>query len=396
MTDPYFQKLFADRIGGPSYGKDTEIYKFEKIKRAKRKALAEHPERKLVDFGIGENDDMAAASVRQVMAAEIHKPENRGYADNGIAAFKEAVARFMQREFQVELDPLREINHCIGTKTALAMLPAAFINPGDVTLMTVPGYPVAGTHTKYYGGEVHRLPLCPQNDFLPDLDSIPAEIRRRAKLLVINYPNSPTGKVATREFYARVVDFAVKNEIVVIQDAAHVMLSHADRPLSFLQVPGAREVGVEVHSMSKGWNMIGWRMGWVCGHERIVRALADVKDNSDSGQFIAVQKSAAAALDDPSIPRNVREKYCRRLRKLVATLRDCGFDCQMPGGTYFLYTASPKGVADGIRFSTAEAASQFLITEHSICTVPWDDAGSFLRFSVTYEAGDEAGEDALM
>ena len=196
----------------------------------------------------------------------------------------------------------REINHCIGTKTALAMLPAAFINPGDVTLMTVPGYPVAGTHTKYYGGEVHRLPLCAENDFLPDLDSIPADIRRRAKLLVINYPNSPTGKVATREFYARVVDFAVKNEIVVIQDAAHVMLSYADRPLSFLEVPGAREVGVEIHSLSKGWNMIGWRMGWVCGHERIVRALADVKDNSDSGQFIAIQKAAAAALDDPSIP----------------------------------------------------------------------------------------------
>ena len=213
---------------------------------------------------------------------------------------------------------------------------------------------------------------------------------------MINYPNSPTGKVATREFYARVVDFAVKNEIVVIQDAAHVMLSYGDRPLSFLEVPGARDVGVEIHSLSKGWNMIGWRMGWVCGHERIVRALADVKDNSDSGQFIAIQKAAAAALDDPSIPRNAREKYGRRLRKLVATLRNCGFDCRVPGGTYFLYTASPKGLAGGVRFATAEAASQFLITEHSICTVPWDDAGSFLRFSVTYEAADEAAEDALM
>ena len=183
------------------------------------------------------------------------------------------------------------------------MLPAAFINPGDMTLMTVPGYPVAGTHSKYFGGEVHRLLLSAENDFLPDLDSIPTDIRRRAKLLVINYPNSPTGKVATRDFYARVIDFAAKNEIVVIQDAAHVMLSYADRPLSFLEVPGACEVGVEVHSLSKGWNMIGWRMGWVCGHELIVRAFGDVKDNSDSGQFIAIQKAAAAALDDPSIPR---------------------------------------------------------------------------------------------
>ena len=245
---------------------------------------------------------MAAASVRRVMAAEIDKPENRGYADNGIAAFKEAAARLMQREFGVRLDPATEINHCIGTKTALAMLPAAFINPGDVTLMTTPGYPVAGTHTKYYGGEVYRLPLLAKNGFLPDLDAIPAEICRRAKLLVLNYPNSPTGRVATPEFYARVIEFARANQMVVVQDAAHVMLTYEGRPLSFLQVPGARDVGVEVHSLSKGWNMIGWRMGWVCGNERIVRALADVKDNCDSGQFIAIQKAAAAALDDAEIP----------------------------------------------------------------------------------------------
>jgi LL-diaminopimelate aminotransferase len=396
MSDPYFQTLFAERIGGSRYGKGSEIYKFEKIKRAKRKAIADHPERKLIDFGIGENDEMAAESVRRVMAEEISQPQNRGYADNGIAEFKEAVARLMAREFNVELDPVTEINHCIGTKTALAMLPAAFINPGDVTLMTVPGYPVAGTHTKYYGGEVYRLPLRAENDFMPDLDSIPADIRTKAKLLVLNYPNSPTGKVATREFYAKVVDFALANQIVVIQDAAHMMLSYEGRPLSFLEVPGARDVGVEVHSLSKGWNMIGWRLGWVCGHERLVRAFADVKDNCDSGQFIAIQKAAIAAVDDAEIPRRTRAKYQRRLKKLVETLRRCGFKCQMPGGTYFLYVASPKGVMGGPGFASAEECSQYLITEHSICTVPWDDAGSFLRFSVTYEAPDEAAEDVLM
>ena len=396
MSDPYFQQLFAQRIGGSDYGKGGEIYKFEKIKRAKRKALAEHPERKLVDFGIGENDEMAAEPVRRVMAAEINRPENRGYSDNGIPAFKEAVARFMAREFNVQLDPVTEINHCIGTKTALSMLPAAFIDPGDVTLMTVPGYPVAGTHTKYYGGEVYQLPLLAENDFLPDLDSIPADIRRRAKLLVINYPNSPTGKAATREFFAKVIDFARSNGVVVVQDAAHLMLSYDAPPLSFLQMPGAREVGVEVHSLSKGWNMIGWRMGWVCGHQRIVRAFADVKDNCDSGQFIAIQKAAAAALDDAEIPRQIRQKYRRRLQKLVATLRRCGFDCRMPGGSYFLYTRSPRATADGRELPTAEAFSQYLIAEHSICTVPWDDAGAYLRFSVTYEAADEAAEDALM
>src|SRR3954468_4047937 len=158
-SDPWFQSRFAERIGGANYGKGTEIYKFEKIKRAKRAVLAAHPERTLLDFGIGENDDMADPKVRDVMKTQIDHLDNRGHADNGIAAFKEAAARFMKRQFGVALDPATEINHAIGSKPALAMLPACFINPGDVTLMTVPGYPVAGTHTKYYGGDVHSLPL---------------------------------------------------------------------------------------------------------------------------------------------------------------------------------------------------------------------------------------------
>src|SRR6059058_5770071 len=210
-NDPWFQQLFAERLGGAKYGKGTDIYKFEKIKRAKRAALAAHPERRLLDFGIGENDDMADPLVRDVLKREVDKLENRGYADNGIASFKEAAAGFMNRMFGVTLDPATEINHAIGSKPALAMLPACFINPGDVTLMTVPGYPVAGTHTAYYGGEVFKLPLLEENGFYPDLAGIPADIKKRAKLLVINYPNSPTGKTATVEFYKRVVDFAHKN-----------------------------------------------------------------------------------------------------------------------------------------------------------------------------------------
>ena len=152
-----------------------------------------------------------------------------------------------------------------------------------------------------------------------------------------------------------------------------------------------------MHSMSKGFDMIGWRIGWVCGNERIVQAFADVKDNCDSGQFMAIQKAAAAGLDDDSIPPRTKAKYERRLKKLVAMLQRCGFDCRMPGGTYFLYTRTPKSAQGGaLQFENAEAASQFLITQQSIVTVPWDDAGAFLRFSVTYEAADDAAEDALM
>ncbi len=325
MSDPYFQSMFADRIGGAQYGKGTAIYKFEKIKRAKRQALAEHPERMLLDFGIGENDGVAPEMVRRIMAEEINKPENRGYADNGVAAFKEAAARFMQREFGVTLDPMTEVNHAIGSKPVYAMLPAVFINPGDVTLITVPGYPVAATHTAYYGGVVHKLPLKADNDFLPDLEAIPADMRTKAKLLVLCFPNSPTGRTASPEFYERAIAFAKKHEIVIVQDAAHAMLSFDREPNSFLSIPGAKDVGVEVHSMSKGFDMIGWRMGWICGHERIVRAFADVKDNSDSGQFIAIQKAAAAALDDAEIPERTRAKYRRRMEKLVATFEALRF-----------------------------------------------------------------------
>lgn len=396
MSDPYFQTLFAERIGGANYGKGTEIYKFEKIKRAKRKALADFPNRPIVDFGIGENDAMAPESVRQTMMDEVNRPENRGYMDNGNARFREAVSRFMQRNFGVQLDPATQINHAIGSKPALAMLPSCFINPGDITLMTVPGYPVAGTHTRYCGGSIYRLPLTAENGFLPDLDNISDEIWKKVKLLVINYPNSPTGRTAPPEFYEKVVRLAKERQFVVVQDAAHSMLVYDGPPTSFLQTPGAMDVGVEVHSLSKGFDMIGWRIGWVCGHERIVRAFADVKDNSDSGQFGAIQNAAAFALDDDGIPVRTRTKYKRRLEKLVAMLTRCGFECKMPGGTYFLYTKAPTGRSDGTKFENAEAASQYLITQQSIVTVPWDDAGPFLRFSVTYEAPDEAAEDQLM
>ena len=394
--DPYFQELFAERIGGLSYGKGNEIYKFEKIKRAKRKALADFPNRGLLDFGIGENDSMADEKVRQQMSVEVNKPENRGYMDNGPVEFKQAVGRFMKREFQVDLDPATQINHCIGSKTALSMLPACFINPGDITMMTVPGYPVAGTHTKYYGGTVYRLPLLAENNFYPDFSQVTDETWEKTKLVVVNYPNSPTGQVATQKFYEDLVDLAHRRKFVVVQDAAHILLTFRGKPLSFLQTPGAMDVGVEVHSMSKGFDMIGWRIGWVCGNAKIVQAFSDVKDNCDSGQFGAIQRAAITGLDSPNIPKRINEKYKRRLEKLVACLRGCGFTCDVPGGSYFLYTKAPKGIQGGPQFANAEEASQYFITQHSMVTVPWDDAGSFLRFSVTYEADNEAGEDALM
>src|SRR5262249_35805259 len=172
-------------------------------------------------------DALTEGLVRASSRREVDRVENRGYADNGIQSFKDAAAEFMKRQFNVTLDPATEINHAIGSKPALAMLPAAFINPGDVTLMTVPGYPVARTHTKYYGGDVHKLPLLEKNAYFPDLEGIPADVKQRAKMLVLNYPNSPTGAVATRDFYKKVIQFAHDHKVIVVQDAAHILLSYA-------------------------------------------------------------------------------------------------------------------------------------------------------------------------
>jgi LL-diaminopimelate aminotransferase len=400
MTDSYLQNLFADRIGGKEYGKSTAIYKFEKIKRAKRAALAAHPGAEIIDLGVGEPDEMAFPEVVAQLAREAAKPENRGYADNGDDVLKTAAARYLERVCGVAgIDPETEVMHSIGSKAALTILPAALINPGDVVLMTTPGYPVFGTHARYYGGTVHNLPLLERHGFLPDLDSVPAEILRKCKALVLNYPNNPTGAVATPEFFAKVVEFALKNQLAVIHDAAYAALVFEGKPLSFLATPGAKEVGLELHSTSKSFNMTGWRCGFVAGNQRLVRAYGDLKDNSDSGQFLAIQHAAAYCLEHPDITARIAAKYSRRMDGLVQVLRKAGFAAVKPKGSFFLYVKAPKAaVAQGLRreFNNAEDVAQWLIAEKLISTVPWDDAGAYLRFSVTFMAKVPAEEQRVL
>jgi LL-diaminopimelate aminotransferase len=400
MSDPYIQNLFADRIGGKSYGKDTEIYKFEKIKRAKRAVLEAHPGAELIDMGVGEPDEMAFPECVEALHNASRNPGNRGYADNGAKPYQEAAARWMKNVCGVTLDkPEKQIIHSIGSKAALTILPACFINPGDVALMTTPGYPVFGTHAKYYGGEVHNLPLLEQNGFLPDLNSIPADKLKRAKTLVINYPNTPTGASATPAFFAEVVAFAKKHNLIVFHDAAYAALVFEGKPLSFLATPGALDVGVELHSMSKGFNMTGWRLGFVAGNELIVKAYADVKDNSDSGQFLAIQEACAYALDHPQITQKIADKYSRRMDGLVTVLNKHGLRATKPKGSFFLYVKAPKSATVSGKtaaFEKAEHFSQWMITEKLISTVPWDDAGAYVRFSVTFVAKDQADETRVL
>ncbi|NLV20074.1 MAG: aminotransferase class I/II-fold pyridoxal phosphate-dependent enzyme, partial [Bacteroidetes bacterium] len=274
-----------------------------------------------------------------------------------------------------------------GSKPVLAMLPICFINPGDILLTTVPGYPVSATYTKYLGGEVYNLPLLESNNFLPDLDSIPDSILKKAKLLYINYPNNPTGAVADKDFFSHVVSFAAKNGIIVMNDAAYGALTYDGyKPLSLFSAEGAMETGLEIHSLSKAFNMTGWRIGFICGNSKAIKAYATVKDNTDSGQFRAIQKAGIEAFRNPQITERTIEKYSRRFDLLVAALNEAGFSAKKPKGTFYCYVKAPKGTESGREFNTASEFSEFLIKESLISTVPWDDAGKFIRFSVTFEA----------
>jgi len=394
----FIEDKIADRLGGKQFGKGTEIYKFEKIKRAKAEASKYHTDISLIDMGVGEPDSPADSGIVRTLSQEAGKPENRWYADNGIPEFQEAAAKYLETVYNVKhIDPYENILHGIGSKPILAMLPLCLINPGDITLATIPGYPVAATHTKYLGGDVYNLKLWEENGFLPDFDAIPKEMLRKAKLLYINYPNNPTGQVATVDFYKVAIDFALKNDIVIIQDAAYAALTYdGNNPFSFLTVDGAEQVGVEIHSLSKAFNMTGWRIAFVAGNKQIIKAYGTIKDNTDSGQFRAIQKAGIFALNNPDLTEKICEKYSRRFDLLVQALNEIGFNARKPKATFYCYVNCPRGTETGDSFRNASEFSEFLIKKAFISTVPEDDAGHYVRFSVTFEAESVDEEKSII
>jgi LL-diaminopimelate aminotransferase len=384
----FFDNKISERLGGINFGKSTEIYKFELIKRAKAAAKKEYPELPLIDMGVGEPDWPADKMVVETLQQEAGRPENRWYADNGIEEFKDAAAKYLTNVYGLKnINSEEQIVHGIGSKPILAMLPICFINPGDTLLTTIPGYPVSATYTKYLGGDVYSLPLLESNGFLPDLSIIPQSVLMKSKALYLNYPNNPTGATANKEFFKDIVKFAEKNGILIIHDIAYGALTFDGyNPLSFLSVDGAMDVGIEVHSLSKAFNMTGWRIGFVCGNSKAVKAYATVKDNTDSGQFRAIQKAGITALNNLEITKETVKKYSRRFDILVDALCSIGFNAKKPKGSFYCYVKAPRGTEDGLEFNTATAFSEYLIRHSLISTVPWDDAGKYVRFSVTFEA----------
>ncbi|TCO72181.1 LL-diaminopimelate aminotransferase [Marinisporobacter balticus] len=394
----FIHDMIADRFRDHSFDIAKEDYKFIKIKKAKEDVLKKHPDAELIDMGIGEPDLPAHSSIVEVLSAEAAKPENRCYADNGIPEFQEAAAKYLMDVYGVDhIDPYKEILHGVGAKSILATLPLCFINPGDITLTTLPSYPIIATHTKYLGGVVYGLPLIKENDFYPDFSNIPNIILYRSKLLYINYPNNPTSQIATKDFYKKVVDFAHKHKIIVVADSTYATTTFDGvAPLSFLSIDGAKEVGVEIHSLSKAFNMTGWRIAFIAGNPEAISIYGTVKANSDSGQFRAIQKSGIYALNHPEITTENCIRYSRRFDLLIEALKEVGFDVEKPKATFYCYLPIPKGAKSGKVFKDAKDFSLYLLNEAFTCTVPWNTPEPYVRLSVTFEAKDYEEEKRII
>jgi LL-diaminopimelate aminotransferase len=336
----------ADRL------KKLPPYLFAEMDRAKRKAQEEG--RDIINLGVGDPDQPTPEHIIKKLYQAAKDKSNHHYAlDAGMPAFRKTIARWYQERFNVTLDPDREILPLIGSKEGLAHLPLALINPGDAVLIPEPCYPPYRSATIFAGGKPCEMPLLEKNDFLPQFNKIGRNIRAQAKLLFLNYPNNPTSATAQEDFFARAVDFARKNEILIAQDAAYSEITFDNFSVpSILQVEGARDLAVEFHSLSKTYNMTGWRVGWVCGNSDIIAALAQVKANIDSGVFQAIQVAATCALNSgPEHLQGLIELYRQRRDVFCRELHSLGWKVTKPEATFYIWTRLPKGYSDSIKFA---------------------------------------------
>ncbi len=300
----------------------------------------------VVSLGIGDPDLPTPEWVVDELKRAAEEPANHRYPEYyGLQELREAIADWYRARFGVELDPVKEVVPLIGSKEGIAHMSWAFIDPGDVALVPDPAYPVYGVSTLLSNGTPHLMPLLPSNDFMPDLDRIPAEVLKRAKLLWICYPNNPTSAVAAPGFFERVVEFAEKHNLLVCHDNAYSDVTYDGyQSTSFLQVQGAKEVGVEFHSLSKTYNMTGWRIGMMVGNASAVAGLGKIKTNVDSGVFQAVQFAAIAALrGDQSFLAERNMVYQRRRDLVVSTLREIGIEAPVPKASLYVWARTPAG-----------------------------------------------------
>jgi LL-diaminopimelate aminotransferase len=371
----------ADRI------KKLPRYLFAEVDRKIRAALEQGVD--VIRLGIGDPDRPTPDYIIERMIKEVPLARNHTYPpDQGLAEFKQAVADYYRERHNVELDPQREVTVLLGSKEGVNHISACFVNPGDVNLVPDPGYPVYGTGTMFAGGEVYRMPLLPENDFLPDLSAVDPAMADRAKLMFLNYPNNPTGAVAPAEFFSQAAAFAEKHNVIVCHDIAYSEVAfNGYRPLSFLEVPGGKDVCIEFGSLSKTFNMTGWRIGYAVGRAEAVEALDRFKTNIDSGTFKAIQYAGVEAFNSPEsteFRNNMRAVYQERRDIVVSALQEMGLDVSAPKATFYVWVPIPQG------FATSAEFVGYVLEQTGVVVTPGRGFGEhgegFFRIALTVEA----------
>ena len=365
----------ADRI------KDLPPYLFTAMDQMKQRAIAKGAD--LINLGIGDPDLPTPAPIIQKLQRAAEDPVNHQYPSyEGLLSFRKAAADWYGRRFGVKLDPETEVLSLIGSKEGIAHVPLAFINRGDVALIPDPGYPVYHAGTLFAGGRSYFMPLKKENEFLPDLGRIPKSVLKKARLLFLNYPNNPTSATAGKDFFKEVVRFAHRHKLIVCHDNPYSeVYFDGQRPMSFLEVEGAKDIGIEFHSLSKTFNMTGWRIGFAVGNAEILAGLGKVKSNLDSGVFQAVQEAGIEALNlEDSVVQEARKIYQERRDTLISGLLGLGLSVKPPRATFYIWVGVPKGF-------TSTKFTLHLLNKAGIVTTPGSGFGKagegYFRMALT-------------
>lgn len=361
--------------------KNLPPYLFAAIDKMKQEALSRGVD--LIDLSIGDPDIPTPEHIVDAMKKAVERPANHRYPSyEGMLSYREAVANWYKRRFGVSVDPASEVLSLIGSKEGIGHIPLAFVNPGDVVLVPSPGYPVYPVGTLFAGGESYFMPLIEENNFLPDFSTIPEDVLGRTRLMFLNYPNNPTSAVADRKFYENAVDVAKRYNIIICHDAAYSEIYYnSKKPMSFLEVDGAKEAGIEFHSLSKTYNMTGWRIGFAVGNSEVIAGLGKIKTNLDSGVFQAIQEAAIVALntDDEPLLR-IRKIYQDRRDALYDGLRGLGLHLVKPEATFYLWAKVPSG------FDSSGFVAHIL-KEAGVMATPGNGFGGpgegYVRFALT-------------
>ena len=387
-------ELYANRIGGKNFLNNTNIYSLEKLKRNSDDSLNEN---KLLDFGVGISDRMTDVSIIDTLFKEAKKWENRGYVINDCKEFNKACSGYIRVEHNANIDYRNEIMQVEGIREALNLLPLAFLNKDDYLITTSPSYEVIKKMGKWLDCKVYEYPLNRFNGYLIDFEDIDEEILKKCKLLYLNYPNNPTGTIANKEFFKEVIKYAKKYNFIVINDAtyADIVFDEKDK-VSFLSVEGAKDVGVELYSFSYGFNMSGWRIGFIAGNKDIIKACETIKENWSFGKFLPMQKAAIVAINNhEKIVEPLKKIYLRRHKLIKEVLVKHGFTTEVPKAGIYQYVSLPKS-CNGVSFETAQEFAYWLKENDNILVIPYDNQGGYIRLAMTFIANDEEEEKEII